>query len=116
MATYIFSIRIISPAIFNDWEESVLQHQKLGDIAIHKIMMKNPSFHFCFISKQLTWRDVQHLIVRTSRPNREVDNREKWIINGAGLMGTLIYLFNLSLERYACSIPPLIIADAALFL
>ena len=39
-----------------------------------------------FRSKKLTWRDVQHLIIRTSNPNA-ARNDKKWITNGSGLKG-----------------------------
>ncbi|KAL5008705.1 hypothetical protein ScPMuIL_014286 [Solemya velum] len=34
---------------------------------------------------ELTWRDVQHLIVRTSKPHTTTDNIFGWATNGAGL-------------------------------
>lgn len=42
--------------------------------------------HFCF-SRQLTWRDVQHLTVLTAKRNQLFDPSKQhlWHINGAGL-------------------------------
>ena len=44
----------------------------------------------------LTWRDVQHLIVRSSR-NDIIDKSVKWTVNKAGIRGTvflLLWFFN----------------------
>lgn len=52
------------------------------------------AFLFCFVllfRPDLTWRDVQHLIVRTSSV---VDaGRSDWIVNGAGLHVSRSYGF-----------------------
>ena len=38
----------------------------------------------------LTWRDVQHLIIRSSEPEKvKLNNADSWIINGANLKGIL---------------------------
>ena len=39
----------------------------------------------CHCSSQLTWRDVQHLLVKTSRPAHLKAN--DWKVNGAGHKG-----------------------------
>lgn len=38
-------------------------------------------------SEDLTWRDVQHVIVQSSRPDKSALKTSDWKINGAGLMG-----------------------------
>ena len=41
----------------------------------------------CYFSPELTWRDMQHLTVLTSKRNHLYDphNQHNWTINGAGL-------------------------------
>ena len=43
------------------------------------------------LSPSLTWRDIQHLIVQTSKRYKIEDGFEKqsWQINGAGYHGTM---------------------------
>lgn len=55
---------------------------------------------YCCGSPSLTWRDVQHLIVQTSKRHNIDDDFEKqpWQINGAGFNGTLSFeLFSIKL-------------------
>jgi len=51
--------------------------------------MKTKKKHFRLIisSRQLTWRDIQHLTVLTAKRNQLVDPSKQhlWHINGAGL-------------------------------
>ena len=42
---------------------------------------------FAFHSKNLTWRDVQHVIIRSSRPDPDNLFPNDWITNSAGLTG-----------------------------
>lgn len=56
------------------------------------------SCHISF-SPSLTWRDVQHLVVRTARPTREAATEAGWQTNGLGrqfhLMQVLCPFFSL---------------------
>lgn len=47
-------------------------------------------FFICIDSKNLTWRDMQHLVVRTSDPAHLITN--DWKTNGVGRKGTDIQL------------------------
>ena len=44
-----------------------------------------------FYSKDLTWRDVQHIIIRTSSSNPTVLHGGGWKTNGAGLRGNFLF-------------------------
>ena len=44
-------------------------------------------FVFCFFSRNLSWRDIQHIIARTARPDLVRISRSAWNINKAGLRG-----------------------------
>ena len=46
-----------------------------------------PYIFFNFCSKELTWRDVQHLIAMSSDNKMKVKEND-WIKNGAGFKGT----------------------------
>ena len=47
--------------------------------------------HFAHLfRKSLTWRDVQHLIVRSSR-NDIIDKNVKWTVNKAGIRGKVFF-------------------------
>lgn len=58
------------------------------------------SFNFYYyFSPNLTWRDLQHIIVATARPTElKVGD---WVINGAGYHGnnSLVTLFNEKLNN-----------------
>lgn len=44
--------------------------------------------HLCLCSKNLTWRDMQHLVVRTSKPAHL--NTNDWATNGVGRKGNML--------------------------
>ena len=50
-------------------------------------LMYKSSFNITFNSNNLTWRDMQHLVVLTSKRNQLHDNtlEHPWQLNGAGL-------------------------------
>lgn len=54
----------------------------------------------CRCSNQLTWRDVQHLLVKTSRPAHLKAN--DWKVNGAGHKGAVAAPIGLGGHRTAC--------------
>ena len=75
---------------------------------IHKLV----TFHF-FCSSNLTWRDVQYLIVHTSRHDKLNDPYEHGTRNGAGLTFSRYFGFGavdaealVTRARYWENVPP----------
>jgi len=47
-----------------------------------------PAACLCVFSPQLTWRDMQHIVVMTARQvNLKADD---WVVNGIGRKGTSV--------------------------
>lgn len=58
-----------------------------GSLGIH-LLSRKPKPLTCLLlphSKNLTWRDMQHLVVRTSKPAHL--NANDWATNGVGRKG-----------------------------
>ena len=63
---------------------------KKGGLEGHKTIinkMRNTKVVFVLISKNLTWRDVQHIIIRSSRADGRILQAKDWTTNAANLTG-----------------------------